>query len=154
MAAVLPCDVTGKTWQTARAVSGVTKLALVADSDDAQGPLVVYVGGPLPMEATPLGWPPLALRGFYTWRYDRPILPGRLTLPQEIANDAAPAQHPAVTAPNVTRTELWRVPGAPLALTIEWSSPPTAAVAAELARATGTLKLCPVFPFDVRGFVK
>lgn len=146
---VLPCDVTSATWQTSGAAIGATSLAIVAESEAVRGPIVLYTGGPTAIEVTTIGWPSLAQRGFIHRGYDPPLR-GQPTLAQDRSTDAAPLQHPAVVAPHVSRTELWRVPGAPLALTVSLSTPPSDALVAQFAQATGHVQLCRVFPFDVQ----
>lgn len=152
VAAVVPCDRLTTSWRTVPSAAGVIRLAFVAGDDAARGPIVIYAGGPAFLESTPIGWPPLALRGFYTRSYDRAKPDRRQGLADEVANDGAPSDHPAVNTANVARTELWRVPGAPRALTFALSAPATDVAATQLARGTGPIQLCPVFPFPVTRF--
>jgi len=152
VAAVVPCDALTTTWRSIPSATGVTRLAFVAGNNEARGPIVVYTGGLAAIDTTAINWPALAMRGFYTRSYDRAQPERRQGLADEVANDGAPADAPAVNASNVARTELWRVPGAPQALMFALSSPSTAVVATQLARGTGPIQLCPVFPFPVRAF--
>jgi len=153
IAEILPCSTLTTTWLSVPAVTGRTQLAFVTDSDDARGPIVLYTSGPGPIEASPVEWPKLALRGFYTRRYDLAEPVAQRSLAEEIAADNAPAGHVALTGPKLARTELWRVPGAPASLMIEFSSPASTALAAQLPRGAGPVRLCPAFPFATTAFV-
>ena len=150
--AVVPCGLLSTGWQTMSSAAGATRLAFVAANNEARGPIVVYSGGPTAIDATATGWPTLALRGFYTRSYDRAQPERKQGLIDEVANDEAPPAATALNTAFVARTELWRVPGAPRMLTIALSSAPAAVVATQLARGTGPIQLCPVFPFAVRAF--
>ncbi len=151
VAAVLPCDALDATWRTSHATS-VPRWAIVSNSEPEQGPLVIYFGSATPLEITPVGWPTLALRGFVIGRYDRNDPRQQAVLDHDVSEDAAPTRDAALSERYVTRAELWRVPGAPLSLTAEVSPVPSSALAADLPRAFGTIRLCPSFPFTVRAF--
>jgi hypothetical protein len=152
VAAIAPCDTLTTAWRPIPSAAGVSRLAMVAGTDEARGPIVVYTGGPAAIDATANAWPRLAMRGFYTRSYDRSLPERRQGLADEVANDSAPADAAAVSTPHVARIELWRVPGAPHALLFDLSAPATAVVATQLSRGTGPIQLCPVFPFAVRPF--
>ena len=154
VAAVAPCELLTTTWQTAATAAGVTRLAIVAGNDDARGPVVIFTGGPRAIDATAIGWPVLARRGFYTRSYDRARPERKQGLLDELIYDGAPADPPAVNADYVARTELWRVPGAPHSLMFELSSPATSVLASQLSRGTGPIELCPVFPYTVSALRK
>ncbi len=154
VAALAPCDLLTTTWQTLAAAAGVTRLAIVAGNDDARGPVVIFTGGPRAIDATAIGWPALALRGFYTRSYDRARPERKQGLLDELIYDGAPADLEAVNADYVARTELWRVPGAPRALTFELSAPAASVLASQLSRGTGPIEICPVFPYAVSAFRK
>jgi hypothetical protein len=150
VAEVVPCTIARSDWHTAPSAQGATRLALVSDAEAARGPMAVYLGGPAPVDVTPVDWAPLSRRGFFTHRYDLSRPAEREDLAREVANDAAPPGDAALTAAYVTRTELWRVPGAAHDLVVEVSSPPASALIEQLPRATGTVRLCRVFPFALR----
>ncbi len=153
VAEVQPCINALAAWQTVTLSHDATTMALVSDTEAARGPMALYVGGPAEIVVSPKGWPHLAERGFYTRRYDQTDPAARQALAGEVAADEAPAQHAALTAAHVTRTEVWRVPKGPRALVISFSTSPMAALMKQLPQATGTVRLCPTFPFAVRAMV-
>lgn len=150
VADVRPCVNALGSWQTVTAPQGATTMALVSDEEAARGPMALYVGGAAEIVVSPEAWPHLTERGFYTRRYDLVNPAARQALAGEVATDGAPSQHAAVTAAHVTRTELWRVPKGPRTLVISFSTSPMAALMKQLPQATGTVRLCPTFPFTVR----
>jgi hypothetical protein len=152
IADVIPCETLTTGWRSIPTAAGAVRLAFVADSDAARGPIVIYTGAPAAIDASAVAWPPLAMRGFYTRSYDRAQPERKQGLADEVANDEAPTGDPAVNTAFVARTELWRVPGAPRVLTFALSSPSTAVAATQLPRGTGPIHLCPAFPSPVRPF--
>jgi hypothetical protein len=151
---VVPCDLVTTAWRPSSSAVGMTRLAMVAGDDEARGPIVIYAGAPVPVEAGAIDWPRLALRGFDSRPYERANPELRQSLSGEVVSDGAPADHAAVNDAFAVRTELWRVPGAPRALIFELSSPAASVIAEQLARGTGPIQLCPVFPFTVNAIRK
>lgn len=147
---VVPCAAATESWQPVQLSGGTRTFALVSDDESARGPLEIYVGGPEPMETRALEWPRLARRGLYADTYDRSRPDEREALAAESSGEGTASDAPAITAPHVSRVGVWRVPGAPLALAIEFSTPPSAVLIRQRPGTIGSVRLCHSFPFAVR----
>ena len=142
--AVRPCVSTALEWQDVSASLAGARFALVAPTDAARGPVEVYLGSAVPLGARAEGWAPRDLRGFQMREYERARRPDLEAVLRQAGVDPA---SPILTAPRVTRLELWRTPGAPATLPLVLAAPPSAAVARAVGGPGSALELCPWLEF-------
>jgi hypothetical protein len=146
--------VLGTTALPLTAMTGRQVFSLVAGDERSRDPVVIVLAGDGPLPVTPLGWPPMALRGIHGRMFDLTMPANRRDLDEELRL----YQLASWSVPNtryVTRIEAWRTPGAPLVLPIALGG----TIGAGIARMTGTspdqhLRLCPSFPHEVHPLVR
>src|SRR5262249_18310921 len=98
--------------------SASERIALSADSEEARGPAVIYLGGQAPGSPAPDGWTPRMLRGFGFFTFDQLTAAGTERLRAEAREAGLPLTHPILAEPFVVRLNLHRRPRAPLALAV------------------------------------
>jgi hypothetical protein len=141
---VRPCHVLTREWVAVGDALTDGRIALVADTESARGPVILYLGGARATHAAPDGWPARTLRGFHTAAFDQRTGDRSVRLAHEAAKSGLPDTQPVLAAPFVMQLELWRTPRAPLALPVVLGAPFTVGVG-KLERDTppaGTLQLC------------
>jgi hypothetical protein len=144
-----PCTPLSNEWTTVASAGSTDGLALVALSESAAGPVVVYVGGPSPFVPSPMNWPERAHRGFVFQHFDMSMDGHREVLEREQHTDAAPLDATVFHSAYVLRLELWRVPGAPWVLPVRLGSVPAAGLARPLDLSTDPrLLICPSEDFQ------
>jgi len=154
---VRPCQVLGREWVTVSDTLADGRFALVADTEPARGPVILYLGGERATRATPDNWPPRTLRGFHTATFDQRAGVPSLRLAHEAAKSGLPDTQAVLRAPFVVQLVLWRTPRAPLALPVVLGVPLAIGVG-KLERnepPAGVLQLCgapavAVVPFGPR----
>ncbi len=140
---VRPCHRLSRAWAEVDDSLADGRIALVADSEPARGPVTLYVGGARAGRPRPDGWPPSARRGFHAAAYDQRTGVRSSPLARGAADAGLDEGAPVLAAPFVVRLELWRTPGAPLALPVVLGDSFTAGVARlEGDEPVGTLMLC------------
>lgn len=145
------CAVVDHEWRGLPDLPRSSMLSLVAETDGEEGPIVIYVASDQRPAARALDWPPLTTRGFHETSYDRSADADRTRLDAGAREDGVPPGSPVLSAPYVTRLELWRTPGAPNALTVELGAMPVGALARlRPDAAIQRLTVCPAFPFTPR----
>ena len=112
------CQVIGTTWVDLAGAGAQGRIAMVADSETARGPMTIYLGGAMAAQPLPDGWPPRTTRGFLFGLFDQREGKRSDRLVAE-ARGARPATgHAALAEPFVVRLTLHRTPRAPLALPV------------------------------------
>ncbi len=141
-----------RTWQDATAVSATGEITLVAADGTARGPLVFYASSATVPNPQPIDWPPTAVRGFSSGRYDRFDKTSEAKLEQDLADDQMRPDEPAAMARFVERLELWRTPDAPARLAADLGSTAPVSVVARLTPASDNQRLfvCPRFAYRDR----
>ncbi len=149
-----PCQVVARTWMDLLGGSASGRIAIVADSEAAQGPLTIFLGGSNQVEPAADGWPPRTTRGFRFAVFDQRQGKGSDRLGAEARELGLPAEHPVLSAPVVVRLTLHRTPRAPLALAVALGAPFPVAVAKLQTGTTGTgeLMLCDAPAVDIAPF--
>jgi hypothetical protein len=142
------CTVVDTQWRVLPDIARSPVLALVAETDADEGPIVIYVTSDERSAARAIDWPSKAMRGFNETSYDRSAGADRTRLGARARQDDVPAGSLLLSAPFVTRLELWRTPGAPNALAVDLGGRPVAAIArVRPDAAVPRLTMCPVSPF-------
>ena len=142
------CTVVDSQWRGLPDLPRSSVLALVAETDGEAGPLVIYIASDERPAARALDWPPLTMRGFHETSYDQSADADRARLDTSAREDGVPAGSRVLSAPFVTRLELWRTPGAPNALAVELGAMPIGGLARlRPDAAVQRLTVCPAFPF-------
>jgi hypothetical protein len=132
-------------------IAGRDRFSLVAQTDNDRGPIVIFLSSRAPLTPAASGWPAEALRGFHAQTFDTSAAPDLDALKAEMASYNFPAVAWSPDVPYVTRIEMWRTPGAPLALPVALGGSPDAGVARLTGPVSGkNLKLCPSFAYDIR----
>ena len=111
-----------KTWVDLDDVGMHGRVALVADSDAASGPVVVYFSGTDGYTPGPDNWASRTMPGFDLQMFDRNSAASAAAMNAEAA-DAGLSGHAVFASPYVARLTLLRVPHAPLALPIVLGPP-------------------------------
>jgi len=151
-----PCLTATDNWADLAGGAASGRLAFAADSEAAQGPVVVFLGGATPTAPRPEAWPPRTQRGFRLAVFDRAADPDNVRLRDEAREHGLPLSHPVLSAPFVVRLLLHRTPRAPRALALSLGAPFPQVVARLQAGAAsaGRLTLCDapavnVLPFGI-----
>jgi hypothetical protein len=132
-------------------LAGRDRFSLVAQTDNDRGPLVIFFSSRAPLTPAASGWPAEALRGFHARTFDTSAAPDLDALKAEIAGYNFPTVAWSPDVPYVTRIEMWRTPGAPLALPVSLGGSAGSSVAKLTGLVFGkNLKLCPSFAYDIR----
>lgn len=141
------CTVVDNQWRVLPDLPRSSVLSLVAETDGDVGPIAIYVASDEQPAARALDWPPLTTRGFHATSYDRSADADRARLDAGAREDGVPAGSPVLSAPYVTRLELWRTPGAPNILTVALGAMPVDGLARLRPDAViKRLTVCPAFP--------
>jgi hypothetical protein len=145
------CTVVDHQWRGLPDLPRSSVLALVAEANGEEGPIAIYVASDQRPAARALDWPARTTRGFHATSYERSADADRARLDASAREDGVPAGSPVLSAPYVTRLELWRTPGAPNVLTVELGAIPVGALARLRPDAAAQrLTVCPAFPFTPR----
>jgi hypothetical protein len=117
-----PCVGLTREWTDLDAVGAHGRVALVADSPLASGPVVVYFSGTDGYTPGPDNWPSRAMPGFDLRMFDRRTAATAALMDAE-ANSVHLSGHAVLAALHVARLTLFRTPGAPTALPIVLGPP-------------------------------
>jgi hypothetical protein len=140
------CTTVTDTWTTVPALAASARVALIADASVIYDHAITYLASDRPLSARPVDWPDRARRGFDVSVYDTSLDRDRRRLDQDVTGDRAPRQASALSAPFVTRLELWRVPGGPLQLVVGLDRAPFDALTGRTQGAEEPgLHVCPAF---------
>jgi hypothetical protein len=124
-------------------LNGGGRFALVAFESGAHGPVAIYAGSERLMTVAPAAWPIRATRGFVLRTYARADRPD---LPDALRAEGVPATSSLLDMPHVARIVLWRTPGAPSVLPVDFDPAPQVVLArAEPGSGFESLRLCPAF---------
>ena len=144
------CQVIGTTWVDLAGAGAQGRIAMVAESEAARGPLTVYLGGPMAAQPVPDGWPPRTTRGFLFGRFDQREGTRSDRLLAEARRFGLPPDHAALAEPFVVRLTLHRTPRAPLALPIALgASFPFGVARLEGGPDAGPLTICEAPPVEI-----
>ncbi len=124
--AVHPCSPLERRWTDAPAAAVAGGFALVASHPDGRGPVTIYLAGPGPFTATPLGWRDREKRGFHVRTYAQAEL-GELR--DALTTQGLDPSSPVLSAAHVVRVTMWRTPGAPTVLPVTLTERPRTAIA-------------------------
>jgi hypothetical protein len=122
VSATRACVQLGKTWADLSRIGANGRVALVADTDLATGPAVIYFSGTNDYTPGPDGWPPRTMPGFDLRMFDRDN-PASAALTDAEAANAGLRDHPLFASSHIARLTLFRTPHAPLALPIVLGPP-------------------------------
>ena len=86
----------------------------------------IYLAGPGPFTATPLGWRDREKRGFHVRTYAQAEL-GELR--DALTTQGLDPSSPVLSAAHVVRVTMWRTPGAPTVLPVTLTERPRTAIA-------------------------
>ena len=124
--AVHPCSPLERRWTDAPAAAVAGGFALVASHPDGRGPVTIYLAGPGPFTATPLGWREREKRGFHVRTYAQAEL---RELRDALTTQGLDPSSPVLSAAHVVRITMWRTPGAPTVLPVTVTERPRTAIA-------------------------
>jgi len=127
-------------WTNLDATAMHGRIALVADSPLASGPVVIYFSGTDGYTPGPDNWPSRAMPGFDLRMFDRSSPETSAVMDSE-ANAVHLSGHAVFAAPHVARLTLFRTPGAPAALPIILGPPRTRGVGRLIAEPADALPL-------------
>ncbi len=122
VSATRACVQLGRTWTDVSRTGENGRVALVADSDLARGPAVVYFSGANGYTPGPDGWPQRMMPGFGLRMFDRDN-PTNAALMDAEAAEAGLRDHPLFKSPYIARLTLFRTPHAQLALPVVLGPP-------------------------------
>lgn len=138
-----PCVVVEDRWVDVTAAIVQGRVAVVAESETARGPLVLFAGAPIPVESAPDAWSLRVLRGFRVAAFEQPNGGPTSRLLTEARSNRLPQDQPVLAAPFVARLRLHRTPRAPLTLAVLLGRGFTQGVAQLAVPASeGRLSLC------------
>jgi hypothetical protein len=126
VADVHACTALERRWMDAPAAAGAAGFALVASRPEGRGPVTIYLAGPGPFTATPLGWRDREKRGFHGRTYAQAEL---AELRGALTTQGLAASSPVLSSAHVFRITMWRTPGAPLVLPVTVTERAQAAIA-------------------------
>jgi hypothetical protein len=143
------CQTMGDAWTVVSGASG--RVALSADSEEARGPVTLYLGGQAAGQPVPDGWPPRTLRGFRFMTFDQIAGHQSERLLAEARDAGLHADDPVLADPFVIRLTLHRTPRAPRGLAAALGAPFPRGVARlePDATHTGTLIVCDAPPIVI-----
>jgi hypothetical protein len=131
------------------------RITLVAGSEAARGPVVLYLGGSTAaVPPSPDGWPTMAAPGFVIATFDQRTSSGTSALAADARSFGLPLEHPVLAAPFVVRMELGRTPRAPFALPVLLGASYQVGVT-KLERdgmRTGDIMVCDAPPIGIASF--
>jgi len=148
-----PCLTVGADWTDLAGGFPSGRMAFVADTDAAHGPLVLFLGGSNAVQPHPDAWPDRTTRGFRFAAFDQRAAHRAEPL-EEARLHGLPTDHAVLTMPFVMRLLLHRTPRAPLALAVTLGAPFPVAVARlqEGSVESGHLMLCDAPKVDIAPF--
>jgi len=143
------CRTMSDAWTAVSGASG--RVALSADSEEARGPVTLYLGGQAAGQPVPDGWPPRTLRGFRFMTFDQIAGQRSERLLAEARDSGLHADDPVLADPFVIRLTLHRTPRSPRALAAALGAPfPRGMARLERdATHTGTLVVCDAPPIVI-----
>jgi hypothetical protein len=149
-----PCAVVADRWVDLRGGIPSGRFSIVADSEQAHGPISVILGGVTAVDPRPDGWPLRTTRGFHARLFDMRSSEASAQLRQQARELRLPESDPALASSIVVHLELHRTPKAPLALAITLGAPfPVGAIKRQpTPNDGGTLTVCDIGTAGVTPF--
>jgi hypothetical protein len=136
------CYAIGNDWAAIGQVSASGRIAVVAASDAAVGPVELRFGGPSIATPSPDGWSPRMMRGFHARTYDRRRPADAELLATEAHASGAPSDR-VLSSPFVLTLYLYRTPRGPLALPVTLGAAfPLGVARLDAAAASQQLSVC------------
>jgi hypothetical protein len=111
------CQVVSTAWVDLGAAGAQGRIAMIAESEAARGPMTIYLGGATAAQPLPDGWPPRTTRGFLFGLFDQRVRRSERLAAEARRLGLSPEQA-ALAEPFVIRLTIHRTPRAPLALPI------------------------------------
>jgi hypothetical protein len=144
------CQPIGGAWVDLSDAGTHGRIAMVADSEAARGPITIYLGGATAAQPAPDNWPPRTTRGFLFGLFDQRDGKRSDRLVAEAQGIGLPTQHAVLTQPFVVRLTLHRTPRAPLALAVTLgSSFPIGVARLAMGADAAPLTVCDAPPVEI-----